>query len=111
MWKIKTPGLFVVYLLVAFSSIIITLFNLLALKNSESQYDYSFIFIVDKETLADKSNPIICLDLFVKPGRTIRLIPRAMWTVENNLSIANCDFDDFVDNLLTVNGVYQGYDF
>src|SRR5713226_6270852 len=52
-----------------------------------------FMFIVDQVSLADPEHPILVLDLADEPGRTFRVVPRELWGVENNLSIANMDFE------------------
>jgi hypothetical protein len=68
---------------------------------------HSFFFVVDRQTLTDPDHPILVVDLNDRPGRTFRVIPSAMWHVENNLSIANVDFDDYLDSL-DQSGVYRG---
>jgi hypothetical protein len=59
--------------------------------------DHSFIFIVDQIALSHPERPILVVDLDDEPMRTFRVIPAQMWSVENNLSIANMDFSDFAD--------------
>lgn len=68
----------------------------------------SFLFIVDAETLQVPEHPILVLDLESEPGRTFRVIPREMWGVENNLSIANMDFSEFADSV-DPDGVFRGF--
>jgi hypothetical protein len=68
---------------------------------------HSFFFIVDRQTLTDPDHPILVVALHDRPGRSFRVIPSAMWDVENNLSIANVDFDDYLSSL-DKNGVYRG---
>src|SRR5580658_2116920 len=58
---------------------------------------HSFAFIVDRTTLSDMDHPVLVVDLLEDPGRTFRVIPAQMWSVENNLSIANMDFREFAD--------------
>ena len=70
--------------------------DLLALHTNISEHN--FMFVVDKITLSHPDNPILVIDLIGEPGRTFRVIPSAMWGVENNLSIANMDFADFADH-------------
>lgn len=55
----------------------------------------SFIFLVDHVTLSHPEDPILVVDLYDQPGQSFRVIPTEMWAVENNLSIANLDFDEF----------------
>lgn len=48
------------------------------------------------------------VDLDDEPGRTFRVIPRELWSVENNLSIANMDYRDFADSV-GADGVFRGF--
>ena len=84
----------------------ITLEQLLSLIPQGS--DHTFIFIVDQITLSQPDNPILVVDLIREPGRTFRVIPSEMWGVENNLSIANMDFEEFVD-AVDEDGVFRGF--
>jgi hypothetical protein len=68
----------------------------------------SFAFIADRVTLMDPERPVLVVDLYAEPGRTFRVIPREMWGVENNLSIANLDFDEFAANA-DPDGVFRGF--
>lgn len=70
--------------------------------------DRRFAFIADRTTLTDADRPIIVVDLDDDPGRTFRVILREMWSVENNLSIANMDFRDFA-NSVGPDGVFRGF--
>jgi hypothetical protein len=72
------------------------------------KYKHSFIFLIDEETLSGKDNPVLCLDLKKEPGKVFRVIPSAMWSVENNLSIANMDFEEFADSV-GPDGVFRGF--
>ncbi len=67
-----------------------------------------FLLVVDKVTIADKEHPVLVIDLNEEPGRFFRALPREMWGVENNLSIANMDFEDFI-NSADHDGVFRGY--
>ncbi|MGH7990365.1 MAG: DUF6924 domain-containing protein, partial [Limisphaerales bacterium] len=68
----------------------------------------SFAFVVDNITLTNPEHPILVIDLQDKSGRIFRVIPSAMWKIENNLSIANADFDDFA-NAVDKDGIYRGF--
>lgn len=68
----------------------------------------SFMFVVDRQALTDPEHPILVLDLIDEPGRTFRVIPRKMWSVQNNLSIANMDFLDFAEDT-DADGVFRGF--
>jgi hypothetical protein len=70
--------------------------------------NHRFIFIVDREALSHPDHPILVVDLLTEPGRTFRVIPAAMWGVENNLSLANMDFAEFADST-DPDGVFRDF--
>jgi hypothetical protein len=70
--------------------------------------DRSFAFLVDRTTLTDPERPVLVVDLSDEPGRTFRVIPREMWGVENNLSLANMDYKDFAESV-DPDGVFRGF--
>jgi hypothetical protein len=84
----------------------LTVKQLLALKPKKS--GYYFIFIADAKCFKSPEHPILVVDLNREPGRTFRVIPSAMWGVENNLSISNMDFHEFADNA-DPDGVFRGF--
>lgn len=78
----------------------------------------SVLFIADSITFASPGHPILVVDLQDKylsvaefpeiAGRTpFRSIPSALWSVENNLSIANMGWEDFAGEVGD-DGVYRG---
>ena len=83
----------------------ITVEQVISLIPEES--DRSFIFVVDQITISHPDHPVLCLDLVDEPGRTFRVIPSELWSVENNLSLANSDFRNFADSV-DPDGVFRG---
>ncbi|APZ94487.1 DUF6924 domain-containing protein [Fuerstiella marisgermanici] len=69
---------------------------------------HTFIFVVDSMAVSDPDHPVLVVDLYHNPGRTFRVVPSEMWGVENNLSLANMDFDDFANNT-DARGVFRGF--
>jgi hypothetical protein len=69
---------------------------------------HSFLFIVDSAALMHSDHPILVVDLWTQRGRTFRVIPAEMWAVENNLSLANMDFEEFADSA-DADGVFRGF--
>jgi hypothetical protein len=67
-----------------------------------------FAFIIDQDALSRPDHPILVVDLFDEPGRTFRVIRSEMWSVENNLSIANMGFSEFAD-AAGPDGVFRGF--
>jgi len=70
--------------------------------------NHTFIFIVDRIALTHPDHPILVVDLYTEPGRTFRVIPSKMWSVENNLSIANMDFAEFADST-DQDGIFRSF--
>lgn len=77
------------------------------------------LFIADSITLASPQHPILVVDLDDKilsveefpeiaDRRPFRCTPSALWDVENNLNIANLDWEDYVDG--ADDGVYRGFE-
>jgi hypothetical protein len=70
--------------------------------------DRTFAFVADQIALSVPEWPVLVVDLCDQPGRTFRVIAREMWSVENNLSIANMDYAEFADNA-DADGVFRGF--
>jgi hypothetical protein len=68
----------------------------------------TFMFIVDRFALSHADRPILVLDVHTEPGRTFRVTPAHMWSVENNLSLANMDFEEFAD-ATDGEGIFRGF--
>ena len=73
-----------------------------------ADYNHSFIIVADRMTISHPEHPLLIIDLFDKPAREFRAIPRQIQGVENNLSIANMDFEDFAD-AVHADGVFRGF--
>lgn len=67
-----------------------------------------FLMIVDNVTVGAPDRPILVVDLWRAPGREFRAVPRAVQSIENNLSLANLDFRDFADSV-DEHGVFRGF--
>jgi hypothetical protein len=70
--------------------------------------NHTFIFIVDRIALTPPDHPILVVDLHTEPGRTFRVIPSEMGGVENNLSLANMDFEEFAESV-DEEGIFRGF--
>jgi len=66
------------------------------------------MFMIDHIALSQPDYPILVVDLYTELGRTFRVIPAEMWGIENNLSIANMDFEEFAD-AVDSDGVFRGF--
>ena len=76
--------------------------------NLPKDYKFSFFILFDSVSVKHKDNIILCVDLSKKSHRSFRLKPCDLWMVENNLSIANMDFEEF-SNSLDSNQIFNGF--
>jgi hypothetical protein len=67
-----------------------------------------FILVADRLALTSPEYPVLVVDVAREPGRTFRVVPSAAWSVENNLSLANMDFEEFAD-AVDEGGVFRGF--
>jgi hypothetical protein len=96
----------------------------IAIVNSlPDDYPHYFLFIIDSTTLADPETAILVVnflpyddDSYDTPPRerqasaieTFRAIPSAIQSIENNLSTANMEFEEFAESV-DADGVFRGF--
>jgi hypothetical protein len=68
----------------------------------------SFMFVVDRLAIESPDHAVLIVDLTGEPGRSFRVVPQEMWSVENNLSLANMGFEEFAD-AVDDDGVFRGF--
>jgi hypothetical protein len=71
--------------------------------------DTAVAFLVDRDTLTHRDRPLLAVSLAEPGGDTFRVVPSALWSVENDLTLANTDWDELaaaVDD----DGVFRGID-
>ena len=72
-------------------------------------YPHTFIIVADKAAMAPEDRTLLIVNLESEgAGQHFRAVMSEMWAIENNLSIANMDFDDFA-NSVDGNGVHRGF--
>jgi hypothetical protein len=88
-------------------------------------YPGFFCFVVDSKTLTDEGHPVLVVGFSPKSGemedyqrspketpstdiQTFRAIPSEIQSIQNNLSIANMDFEEFA-NSVDDDGVFRGF--
>lgn len=81
---------------------------IVAAESGDERIRRTYVLIVDRATLTRPDHPVLVLDLFEEPGRTFRVVPSQIGSVENNLSLGNMDFRDFADACGS-DGVFRGY--
>ena len=65
------------------------------------------LFIADRTTFASPDHSVLVVDLLDDSLRRFRCIPPELWAVENNLNIANMDWESFAGEV-DEDGVYRG---
>ncbi len=93
----------------------LTLSDLRTLIGSPPPY---YIFLADSRAITDPEHPILAVDTGAEESNdavaaggvypTFRVAPKAMASVENNLSIANMDFEEFA-GAIDADGVFRGF--
>lgn len=68
----------------------------------------SVLFAADRRTLTEVGNPVIVIDLG-EDREPFRCAVSGLWAVENNLNIANMDWEDFSENVDS-DGVFRGFE-
>jgi hypothetical protein len=71
-------------------------------------YPHGIVFLVDSIAIAQPDHPVLVVDVLETPARVFRAIPRAVQSIENNLSIANMDFEEFAA-AVDADGVFRGF--
>jgi hypothetical protein len=52
---------------------------------------------------------VLVVNLFVPRGRSFRVVPAQLWSVQANLSLANMDWEEFAD-AVDDDGVFRGFE-
>lgn len=83
--------------------------------------DHVVAFLVDAKTLTHPDRPILVVNLYdyvegladqgkgPQYGATFRVVPSEMWSVQNNLTIANMDWEEFAENVAG-DGIFRGFE-
>jgi hypothetical protein len=68
---------------------------------------HACLFVADAMTMRHDEHPLLCVDL--RSGRRpFRVVPGALWGVENNLAIANMDYEEFAD-AVDADGIFRDF--
>ena len=82
---------------------------------------HAVAFLVDTKTLTHPDRPILVVNLYdfveglddqgkgPEYGATFRVVPSEMWSVQNNLTISNMDWEEFTGNL-DGDGIFRGFE-
>jgi hypothetical protein len=66
------------------------------------------VFLADKTTMTDPSHPLLAVDLYDEPGRTLRVPVQWYAEISANLCIANMDFAEYAD-VADGSGTFRGF--
>lgn len=73
------------------------------------RYRHPVVFVVDAVTVSAPGHPLLVVSLHERDeARLFRTLPRQVQGIENNLSIANMDFDEFARSA-DPDGVFRGF--
>jgi hypothetical protein len=80
------------------------------LKTVPADADHGFAFLADELTLTHPDRPVLVVNLYdgEDAGTTFRVVPAEMWSVQNNLSLANMDWDEFAGGA-DDDGIFRGF--
>jgi hypothetical protein len=68
---------------------------------------HAVLFVADALTLTHPDRPILCIDPSA-PQNSFRVVPQELWGVENNLSLANMDWEEFA-GAVDADGIFRGF--
>jgi hypothetical protein len=71
-------------------------------------YNHTFLVIVDQVAVSHSDHPLLIVDLYESSGNEFRAIPSQIQGIENNLSIANMDFEEFAE-AVDEDGIFRGF--
>lgn len=71
-------------------------------------YNHCFIIIVDRIAISDIDHPLLIVDLAPGSKMSFRATPSAVQSIENNLSIGNMSFEEFI-SAVDENGIFRGF--
>jgi Domain of unknown function (DUF6924) len=69
---------------------------------------HSILLVADSTTMHHPERPVLCFDL-MSSKKPFRVILPELWAVENNLSLANLEYDDFAGSV-DADGIFRGFD-
>ncbi|WP_217140705.1 hypothetical protein [Streptomyces sp. AC627_RSS907] len=79
-----------------------------ALDLTPVEYQHPLLVLADSVALASTERPLLVLDLQGERGRGVRVVVAQLWSIENNLSGANMDFEEFA-GAVDKDGVFRSF--
>ncbi|MFD5025092.1 DUF6924 domain-containing protein [Streptomyces sp. NPDC058373] len=72
-----------------------------------AEYQHPLLVLADSKAVASAGLPLLVVDRRGERGRCVRVVTAELWSIENNLSGANMDFEEFV-GAVDDDGVFRG---
>ena len=72
------------------------------------EYRHPLLVLADTVAVASTELPLLVVDLWGGRGRGVRVVAAELWSIENNLSDANMDFEEFA-GAVGNDGVFRGF--
>ncbi len=73
---------------------------------SDTATGHALLILADAVAMSDPAGPLLCIETCT--GRRLRVVANALWSIENNLSLANMDFEEFVA-AADASGIFHGF--
>ncbi|MFE9838966.1 DUF6924 domain-containing protein [Streptomyces sp. NPDC005551] len=73
-----------------------------------AEYRHPLLALADSVAVASTELPLLVVDLRGERGRCVRVVAAELWGIENNLSGANMDFEEFA-GAVGDDGVFRGF--
>jgi hypothetical protein len=73
------------------------------------EYSHTFIIVVDTFSVTTQDHPVLVINLWKRSGAELRVVASQVHAIENNLSLGNLSFEDFVRAADRTEGVYRGF--
>ncbi|MFE5142365.1 DUF6924 domain-containing protein [Streptomyces fagopyri] len=73
-----------------------------------AEYQHPLLVLADSVAVTSTELPLLVVDLRGERGRCVRVAAAELWSIENNLSGANMDFEEFA-GAVDDDGVFRGF--
>jgi hypothetical protein len=68
----------------------------------------SLVIVADKTAITSPEQPLLTIYQGEEGSGQLRVIARELWSIENNISLANMDWEEFT-NAADDDGVFHGF--
>jgi hypothetical protein len=68
----------------------------------------SLLIVADKLAITSPEQPLLCIHQGDEGSEQLRVIAEELWSIENNISLANMDWDEFT-GAADDDGIFRGF--